>query len=356
MTEWTGPVPVSDNSYQEIALVVDAAGLVHAAGSLQRSIWYVTNRRGNWTRERLSAPPGSGNRAPRDIEPAIARDGNTFWVAFTRLGEEDTFGALPEHVYYLDGRANNWSDPQQYGPPMGNAPSIQVADGQVHLVYVDGVAFDVVEDNARFPVRYATNRSGEWTDSRVSVNGTEPTLQLSSAGLAQVAFGDFIDLLPGDGLRYASAGTSTGDFSAETVPGTASVDFPHSLALDGSDRAHLVWGKEDGVGVHYAVRSNGTWSAPEALIDEGSATSVSIATDGNDAVHVVATTVSHGVLYFTNRDGPFESRQLLPSTTANWFWGSSDIDVDPSGRAHMLFLVGRNAGNTELWYTASPSV
>lgn len=334
---------------------MDASGIVHAAGSLDRSIWYVTNRRDSWTRERLTTPPGSGNRAPQDIEPAIARDGERLWVAFTRLGEQSTFGALPERVFYLDGRANNWSDPQAYGPPLGNAPSIQVADGQVHLVYVDGVAFDVVEDNARFPVRYATNRSGEWTDGRVSVNGTEPTLKLNSAGLAQVAFGDFIDLLPGDGLRYAAAGSPTDDFSVETVPGTASLDFPHSMALDGSDRAHLVWGKEDDVGIHYAVRSNGAWSTPEALIGEGSATSVAIAADSNSAVHVVATTVSHGVWYFTNRHGSFESRQLLPPGTASWFWGGSDIAVDPSGRAHMLFLVGRNAGNTELWYAASPA-
>ena len=357
VTVWTGPIVVSDNHYQEISLVVDDSGRVHAAGSLDRSIWYVTNRRGNWTRERLSDPPGSGSSARTDIEPAIARDEDRFWVAFTRLGEEDTFGALPEHVYHLSGRANNWSDPQQYGPIFGNSPSIQVRNGNIHLAYLEGVPFDVVEDDAEFPLRYATDQSGTWSDVVVSVNGTEPTLQLTSGGRARIAFGDFINLLPGDGLRYASAGSATGDFSVEMVPGTSGLDFPHSMSLDGEDGAHLVWGLEDGVGVHYAMRGAGGWSPPQALMNDGSVASIASAVDGNGALHVVATTVSHGAWYFTNRHGAFESRELLPPpSTGNWFRGSCDIAVDPSGRAHMLFIVGRNAGSTRLWYAASPAV
>ncbi len=356
-TTWIGPLSVSTNPYTEIALLVDDAGVVHAAGSLDRSIWYVTNRSGSWIRERLSTPPGSGPKAPHDAQPDISRGGEDLYVAFTRFGPDDTFGALPENVMYVSGKAKNWASPLSIGLPFGNSPSIDSVDGRIYIAYLEGVPFDVIYDDSEFPVRYLTNRTGSWTDNVVSGNGTEPTLRMTPAGRARISFGDDLNLLTGDGLRFASASTPTDGFTAELVPGTNSNFRPHSLSLDANNRAHLVWGRGDDGGVFYARRAGGSWAAPVSLTPTGYVTSISVAADSAGAVHVIATTLQHGVWYFTNRHGPFEALQLLPPPgSGKAFVGSSDIAVDAAGRAHMLFVVGKNAGSTELWYAVSPAV
>jgi hypothetical protein len=180
-TGWTEAATITNNHYTAVDLVVDDAGAVHAAAALDGSIWYVTNRTGSWTRHQLSSPPGG--RA--DLEPTIAGGGANLFVAFTRYGPNTGFGSLPENVYYLTrGGGGAWSDPVSYGPPVANAPSIKARNGNIYMAYVEGVPVDVVYDDSTFPVHFATNLGGSWSDTVISANGSAPVLGLSQAGRA----------------------------------------------------------------------------------------------------------------------------------------------------------------------------
>lgn len=346
---------VSSNHYTDIDLVVANDGTVDAAGVLNRRIWWLTNRTGSWTTVGLSDPPGKRS----DAEPAIARDGSALWVAFTRLGPPDAFGRLPEGVYYLGRNGGNWSEPQGYGPFQANSPSIAAGDGNVHLTYAEGVAVDVLEEGAEFPLHYATNRTGTWTDVVVSENGTDPNLQLTSNGQARMCFGDSYELMAGDALRYALAGSPADDFTIEKVPDTRASYLPLSCAIDANDRIHLVWatswqGEVDGL--YYARRGANGWGPVQTLLPNYYVNSVSITADAGNAVHVIATTIHDGAWYFTNRHGTWEKWRVLEPSGEGFFEAASDIGVDAFGRAHMLIVAGEGGNSTMLWYAASPSV
>jgi hypothetical protein len=45
---------------------------------------------------------------------------------------------------------------------------------------------------------------------------------------------------------------------------------------------------------------------------------------------------------------------LAPAST-EWFVYDSAIDVDASGRVHILFVVGANRRSASLWYAVSPA-
>ena len=331
-------------------MVVDPTGVVHAAGALGGSIWYLTDSGGSWTRERLSNPPGSDV----DRQPAIAGNGSALTVAFTRLFDTHGFGFAPEGIYLVTSDAGGWADPASFGESAGNEPSLIARGGNLFLAYRAGIPIDVVEEGDEYPIRFATNRTGLWTDVMVSPNGSRPSLALTGTGRARVVFGDDVGLLPENALHYAQeAGAPSDDFSVETVPATEADYFRYALAHDGG-RAHLVYYNPSSDGLYYARRTLSGWDAPVRLADLAP-TSLAVVTDAANKVHVVATTLSDGVWYLTNRHGPWESKQLLAPASAGWYVADSTIDVDRSGRAHVLFVVGGNRRSTSLWYAVSPA-
>jgi hypothetical protein len=347
---WVEASNISSDHYTEIAMVVDSAGVVHAAGALGGSIWYLTNSGGSWTRERLSNPPGSDV----DQEPTIAGNESALTVAFTRFFDTHGFGFAPEGLYLVNGDASAWADPASFGEAAGNEPSLTARGGHLFLAYRAGIPIDVVEEGDEYPIRFATNRTGSWTDVVVSPNGSEPSLALTGTGRARIVFGDDVGLLPDNALHYAQEAAAPSDaFSVETVPDTDVDDVPYALAHDGG-RAHLVYYSRSGDGLYYARRTLAGWDAPVRLADLAP-TSLAAVTDSDNKVHVVATTLSDGVWYFTNRHGAWESKQLLAPGSAAWYVHDAAIDVDGSGRAHILLVVGTNRRSTSLWYAVSPA-
>jgi hypothetical protein len=348
---WVEASSIASDHYTEIAMVVDPAGVVHAAGAQGGSIWYLTDGSGAWTRDRLSNPPGP----ELDREPAIAGNGESLAVAFTRY-RPDPFGTLVLDMYLMDRDAGGWSTPAAFGVgDLGrpNQPSIQARGGNLYIAYRGGYPIDVVEDGDEYPIRFATNESGSWVDVVVSPNGSNPSIALTGTGQARIVFGDDVGLLSPDGLRYARQDPlPSTDFSLELVPETGTEYNPYALAHDGA-RAHLVYCGPAGAGngLYYARRTLTAWGAPELLTE--SCGRVAVATDAENNVHVVLTTQFDGVWYFTNRHGSWESKELLAA--GEWYVLDCAIDVDPSGRAHILFVVGENRRSTSLWYAVSPA-
>jgi hypothetical protein len=349
---WVGPYFVSDRPYYDVALVVDSAGFAHAAAGLNDAIFYLTNTSGSWTRERISSPPGSGSNQRTDVEPAIAIDGDgSLAISFHRLGPEETFGRFPTGIFLATRGTGGWSAAAAPGNMdeifLANSTSIQLRDGVAHLVYVEGIPFDVVDEDSVFPLHYRTNAGGSWSDVTVSPVGGKSVLRLDAAGRPHVLFSEFAALLPGDGLRYARS-TGGAAFELEIVPGTTSYDYLLGLGLDGSGRPQAVWSPEEGPGVLHAVRDGSAWAAAQQAMS-AAGTDGGAVVDGGGAVHIVVAAGNDGVWYATNRGGSFAARQL---STARGLW--ADVAVDAAGRPHVVFVI-RQSGARQLWYGVGPS-
>jgi hypothetical protein len=332
-------------------MVVAHDGTVHAAAVLDKRIWWVTNRSGSWTRKGLSDP----SRGQLDLGPTIATDGANLYVAFARFDREEGFGDFPSWVYYLERSTGGWSTPETVGPYAATAPDVAVHGGSPRLVYIDASSLsDYIEPGMEIPIHYAARGTGGWDDVIVSLNGTDPTLDVTSDGGFRICFGDGNYLLEDSSLHLAAP--EAGGFSVETVPQTEAEDPAFACAVDGDNRSHIVYSA--GAALLHARRGGAGWAAADTLmqIESGYVYSVAMAIGPGNAVHVLATTSRDGVWYFTNRHGAWESRQLLPPPVSDgWFQVGSAIDVDATGRAHMMFAVGEGAG-TGLYYGVSPGV
>jgi len=350
---WIGPTFVSDRPYYDVSLAVDGGGYAHAAAGLSDAIFYLTNTSGSWTRDRVSSPPGSGANQRTDVEPDIAIDvDGSMAISFHRLGPEDTFGRFPTGIFLATSEGGGWSAPATPGDMEGiffaNSTSVQLRDGVVHLVYVEGIPFDVVDEDSTFPLRYRTDSGGSWSDVEIAPVGGQPELQLDNDGLPHILFAVIGALLPGDGLRYARGAAGGAPFDVELVPGSSSFDYPLGLAVDQAGQPQAVWSLEEGPGVVHAVREAGDWSSAEPALAVGGVNG-GAAVDASGAIHIVVAAGDDGVWYATNRGGNFAARQLSAGRGL-----SADIAVDAAGRPHILLIV-RQSGTRQLWYGIGPS-
>jgi hypothetical protein len=337
---WTGPLFVSERNYWEPTLVIDADGNVHAAALLNDGIFYLTNSSGSWTRERLSRAPAQGH----DREPSIALDSDgSLWVAFTRYRRTECqiscYPADSDGIYYVSGRAGDWSDPVRIGNGGNEVGSLQVDGGTIHLASVRWV------DPLGFSVFYTTNSSGDWTEERLRDKGNGAQLRLGSDGLARIAFSD------GPALYYATAQAATGSFTLEQAPD----GFFAFLALDNADEPHIVAhvGEEE---VRYMHRSGDAWTEPEPVALGGMASGIAV--DDQRVAHIISryNVGGPGVRYATNASGGIESTQLYASTADVSDVGSSPsaIGLDGAGRPHVLFMVFHEYQGVGLWYAVGP--
>jgi hypothetical protein len=355
---WLGPDLISTRNYWELSLVVDDAGIAHAAAVLNDGLFYLTNESGSWTRERLTRPDG------RDSEPSLALDGDgSLHVAFTRWPPDDPdycppdvadcFGPGPEGIFYVTNDSGAWSAPVQLGRAGGTSPSLEMKDGRIHLAYVRGPLYGELGGPA--PVRYATNKGGAWSDQRIGDSYSPPQLELSPDGRAHMAFWDHHEDDEGDywAIRawYAVADADAGTFSVEELPPVPNPSESWigdmALALGENAGPHLfasLW-SETGSSVHRWVMEGTAWR--RVMVQEGDEDALSVDSDALGAVHLM---ISGGCCtsHVTDRGGQLQTHELASRP------GSGDIAVDATGRPHVLFML-HDGRSSELWYGIGPA-
>jgi hypothetical protein len=350
---WTEPARVAEAGLDEPSLLVDEDGVAHIAAVREGSVVHLTNRTGEWTEERLSTPPGSGLQAQADGQPSIAIDDDgTLAVAFTRWGPDDTFGRMPDGVYYTNNRSGGWSQPVLLVDDENGAhsPSLEMRAGRLHLAYVSGVAFDIVSEDMSFPVRYGSAPEGEaWNDVEISANGTEPVLELADDGTPHVLFGDEYGLLEGDALRLA-VGLPDGTFDVGELDGSSRYGRPYGLLLDGQSVSAAWsrpgWASSDDRWAAYYQWRDGDWSEPQLLMLDGTVRAADIGADGT--VHAIGGNLD-GIWYARGTAGSFAVVQLSGQVERG-----SDVAVDADGRPHVVFLISDEGGD-QLWYMTGPA-
>jgi hypothetical protein len=165
--------------------------------------------------------------------------------------------------------------------------------------------------------------SSDWP-SRYLAQGGIPAIAVDANGRSHIAYSS------GLALRYLTdASGAWVDTKIATVDGLEDID----LAIDGAGAVHVAYGQLGGIsaGLWYATNRTGSWQT--VRVSANGSQGVGIAVDTYGEVHAVVG--SGGAIdYYTNRKGYFKGLRLAASNSFR-----PDIALTPDRRIHVVFAV-----------------
>lgn len=226
-TVWSKAAVVMSGDCWSPTATVDAHGTFHVVSGCGMGIRYATSKDGrHW---RTTVLPHLAHRS--DVEPQIAIDGSTLYVAYTRQRQLDgacgDSGLIDVGVYYRtrtlpDGR---WSAPSRLGAAGAHLQAFRVVNGVIHETFVT--------QNREGPVWYGSLSGGTFRSLRIP-GATGTALRVGDDGRARIAY------TTGRSIRYATVQdgrlTSRTVFSSKVMQ----LDAP-SLVLGAGDHAYMAW-------------------------------------------------------------------------------------------------------------------
>jgi hypothetical protein len=290
-TVWSkARVVLSPNCWNPAA-AIDEAGAIHVAAACRTRIRYATSKDGKeWRTATFSRP---AHRL--EVEPQVAVDGSTLYVAFTRLRETDggcgDSGLEDLGVYYRSRTlpSGRWSRPVRLGAAGDRLQSFRVVDGVIHETYI--------AHDGQGPVSYGSLSRGSFRSVKIP-GALQTSLRVGDDGRARIAY------TTGDSMRYAVA-RRDGRLPTRTIFKSDDMQLTApSLVLGAGNRAYLAWnahepwggGCTDGAesvskpGTYFGTDATGTWrvrriskvvAAPSLTLDISTGRLyVALATDG----------------------------------------------------------------------------
>jgi hypothetical protein len=334
---WSAPVQIYDGNYSEPSLAVDAHGFAHVVARGDTGIWYLTNRSGSWTRERLTTDYVQDGIQYRAIAPLITIDRSVgkLVVVYGLLADVECLPGCPPTLEYITRTGSNWSAARSIptSPSCCGPLSIAARGGDIAIAGLDD---RVTPRNGETLRIVYLHKADGWSVHRVAGGGNAssfgpPSLALDRAGRPRIAF------QRNDHMKFAKGATTSGTFTIETVA-TVSGARP-SLALDPQDRPMIVWAAGDGT--HFARRA-GDWSS--ALVMPGRF-DARLVVDG-DGAHVVSSDGHKGLWYGTGTTSANWTSQQVADARVKVLGG---IGVAPNGRVDIAYQTGQDS--PRVWFT-----
>lgn len=260
---WTLPHQVGTATHcASVTAAIDAGSLYHAAAECDGAIhYYFSSDQGrSWTARVFTL---AAHR--EEIDPRIGFQGDTVYVAYTRIIPDGGCGGgrgLDVGVYYRSRVLPNgaWSGATRFGSVADELQSFEVAGGTLHAT-VRG------KDGLSYYETLAGPTYHRYPISHVAIGTT--SMHVGSDGRAQIAYAAY-----GGGIRYAVF-TGSG-FSTHRIAGTTEYDSDAVAALDGNDKAHVVWTRYQPaacgnypVATYYATNASGTWQSQRITKEVG---------------------------------------------------------------------------------------
>ena len=286
-TGWSEPVRLASGSFMAVSLVFDSASHAHIAaqGTIagRSGVWYLTDRTGGWTRQRIMADArGTVWKGPSITFDAHDRIIVAAWrdpgLGFDPLGPSKGI-----YVVSDQGRSRGtFSAPELLVPGPAADPAIKAFGTRLAVAYPAWLRTAEPQP----PIKFTTWSAGHRVTSTVAkgAGSGPPALHLDSSGRPRIAYAT-----PA-GVHYASAATITGDFAISKLPGTGPADDLPALTIDPAGRPTIAWLHDSGAreSLRYA-RRGATWPSPSRV---GPApvftTAVAIDLDRSGALHVLA--------------------------------------------------------------------
>ena len=226
-TVWSKPTVVMSGECFSPTATVDSTGTFHVVSGCGMGIRYATSKDGK--RWHTTILPHLAHRS--DIEPQIAVDGSTLYVAYTRQRQLDggcgDSGLVDVGVYYRTRTLPNgrWSAPARLGVAGAHLQSFRVVNGVIHETFVT--------ENRQGPVYYGSLSRGTFLSLRIP-GATGTSLRVGDDGRARIAY------TTDSSIRYATV--QDGRLTTRTVFSSKvmQLDTP-SLVLGAGDRAYMAW-------------------------------------------------------------------------------------------------------------------
>lgn len=220
------------------------------------------------------------------------------------------------------------------------------ASGVLHISYYDG-AFTGPNQQVG-SVKYATTGSGTWQIA--TVDSVAPTvyasisLVVNSDGSVHIGYYDFATQ-----FRLRHAMKTSGTWIAETVVANALNVTTVSMARDTADNLHIVYNPNGNV--TYTTNAAGPWSN-EVIGNNGvifgNATTCAIAIDASGRAHVGYYDFSiRGLKYATNASGPWTTQTVDVLADVG---PHTAIAVDAAGSVHLSYY---DVSNGDLKYATN---
>jgi hypothetical protein len=315
--KWSLPRRVIQGDCSRYVAVIDTSSRYHVAAECDQKLRYATSTNGTtWKSTTLTAP-----LRRFDVDPQLAIDGSTLYLAFTRLRPVDGGcggdGLLDVGVFYRTRSlpSGKWSAPVQIGKAGDHLQSLRVVGGVIHET--------VNTNDEQGPIYYASLRGT--TYRRVLIpDAQETSLRVGDDGRARVAYTTV------HAVKVATIGAA-GRVSTATVFAAKDV-FTRSpvLVLGAGDTAYLSWAattwsgggcadgdfKSPNEGTWFATDANGRWERKRLT---PYAAYASLAAD--------VATGRVQVLYADKRGYRFVTR----AANGTWSGGRLDRSIDLSG-------------------------
>jgi hypothetical protein len=260
-TVWSSAnVVLTGPCYGSPTSTVDGSGRFHVAVGCGMNVRYASSKDGRtWTTTQFKHPPHR-----YEVDPQVAVDGSTLYLAFTRLRPTDGAcgddGLVDVGVYYRTRQlpAGAWSAPVRIGSAGDHLQSFRVDGGVIHETFTT--------QDGQGPIEYGTLAGGTFRSVRIP-GATGTSLRVGDDGRARIAY------TTGRTIRYAVVGTdlrlsTRRIFNARQLQVTSP-----NLVLGSGDRAFVTfaaqmpWGGgcADGgetlpkLGTYFASDDSGTW-------------------------------------------------------------------------------------------------
>ena len=284
-TTWSKASVIFRGQCGSINATVDGTGRSHVVAGCGMSIRYATSADGRSWRTTVLQHPSYR----LDVEPQIAVDGSTLYVAYTRLRQTDggcgDDGLVDVGVYYRTRHlpAGAWSAPIRIGHAGDHLESFRVVDGVIHETFTsaDGTG----------PISYG-RLAGSTFRSVVLPHAEETSLRVGDDGRARIAYATERS------IRFATVGA---DMSLATRTLFSSKDMSVSwpnLVLGAGNHAYVTftahqdWGggctdaerPTSKPGTYFATDASGTWQVRRLTKDIGQSSLVVDTTSGRITV------------------------------------------------------------------------
>ncbi|MGW8178425.1 MAG: hypothetical protein ACWGQW_06625 [bacterium] len=235
-----------------------------------------------------------------------------------------------DRLYYATNASGSWvitevaSDANYYvSLALDNA-------GNVHIAYQGtGIAGGLY-------LWYATNSSGSWITEQLTPGGEWAYIALDSSTHVHICHVHHL-------LQY----TTNASGSWVTTQIHDRLGGRGSIAVDSSDKVHVLWDVAGGVGymgIDYLTNASGSW-VTETIVEFGGA--VSMALDSSDKIHFAY--MHYSLMYANNTSGSWVTTTVDPTSPGGEGWPL--IALDDSGKAY----IGYGYENNLLRYATNAS-
>jgi hypothetical protein len=260
-TVWSkASVVIAGPCYGSPASTVDGSGRFHVAVGCGMNVRYSMSKDGRtWTTTQFKHPPHR-----YEVDPQLAVDGSTLYLAFTRLRPTDggcgDDGLVDVGVYYRTRQlpAGAWSAPVRMGSAGDHLQSFRVDGGAIHETFTT--------QDGQGPVEYGLLAGGTFRSVKIP-GATGTSLRIGDDGRARIAYAT------GRTIRYAVVGTDLHLSTRRIFDGRQLELSSPNLVLGSGNRAFVTFaahvplggGCADGgetlpkPGTYFASDDSGSW-------------------------------------------------------------------------------------------------